>query len=165
LTAPPPRVDNAAAVASVRPALRNRKACLFQQAVEGIMVVRASRLSLQAPVLLLWAFLLMFAGALPSAAVAQGIGVTIDMNETDLAMARGAAAKLYENLDTPVGASESWSNPASGARGTATLIARMEPNGVQCRRIQHVISVRGRGDPFIFLFDHCYSDGVWRTYP
>jgi len=133
-------------------------------AFEGTMSVRASKASLQSHPVLLWAFLLLLAGALVAPAFGQ-IGTTIDLRDSDLAMARAAAAKLYENLDTPVGAHESWSNPATGASGTVTLIARMEPNGLQCRRLQHVIKVASRGDPFVFLFDNCLIDGVWKTYP
>jgi len=89
----------------------------------------------------------------------------IDLREDDIAMAKAASAKLYENIDTPVGATESWSNPSSGNSGTVTLIARSEPNGVPCRRLQHVIKVKDRHDPFIFLFDRCRVDGEWKTYP
>jgi len=116
------------------------------------------------PILLLWAFVLLFATALTAPAFAQ-IGQTIDLRDTDIAMAAAAAAKLYENLDTPVGATESWANPQTGASGTVTLIARMEPNGMTCRRLHHVIRVRSQGDPFNFMFDRCLVGGVWRTYP
>jgi surface antigen len=89
----------------------------------------------------------------------------IDLRDEDIAMAKAAAAKLYENPATPVGATESWSNAKSGNSGTVTLVSSSEPNGVPCRRLQHVIKVKDRHDPFIFLFDRCLVDGEWKTYP
>ena len=129
------------------------------------MTFRARKASPQVqPTLLLWAFVLLFAAALTAPAFAQ-IGSTIDLRDSDIEMAKAAAAKLYTNLDTPVGASESWSNPATGASGTVTLIARMEPNGLTCRRMAHVIKVKSQGDPYNFMFDRCLVGGEWKTYP
>lgn len=129
------------------------------------MTFRARKASLQIqPTLLLWAFVLLFAAGLTAPAFGQ-LGTTIDLRDSDIAMAAAAAAKLYENLDTPVGATESWANPQTGASGTVTLIARMDPNGLVCRRLHHVIKVRSQGDPFNFMFDRCLIDGRWRTYP
>ena len=129
------------------------------------MTFRARKASLQSsPVLLLWAFLLLAAAALTAPAFGQ-LGSTIDLRDSDIQMAKAAAAKLYENLDTPVGASESWSNPQTGASGTVTLIARMEQNDMQCRRLQHVIKVKSQGDPYNFMFDRCLVGGEWKTYP
>ena len=63
------------------------------------------------PILLLWAFVLLFATALTAPAFAQ-IGQTIDLRDTDIAMAAAAGGEAhYENLDTPVGATKSWANP------------------------------------------------------
>jgi surface antigen len=89
----------------------------------------------------------------------------IDLRDSDIEMAKAAAASLYEKLDTPVGSSAAWSNGQTGNSGTVTLIAATEPNGVPCRRLQHVIKVQDRSDPFIFLFDRCLVDGEWKTYP
>lgn len=129
------------------------------------MTFRARKVSPRVqPTLLLWAFVLLFGAGLTAPAFGQ-LGVTIDLRDSDIAMAAAAAAKLYENLDTPVGATESWNNPQTGASGTVTLIARMNPNGLECRRLHHVIKVRSQGDPFNFMFDRCLIDGRWRTYP
>lgn len=129
------------------------------------MTVHARQASLQSsPALLLWAFVLLVVAALMAPASAQ-LGTTIDLRDSDIAAARAAADKILANLDAPIGTVESWTNAATGASGTVTLIARMEPNGMTCRRLQHTIRVRSQGDPYNFMFDRCLIDGVWKTFP
>lgn len=134
----------------------------------GTMTFRARKASPQAyAALLLSLFVLLVAAALMAPAFGQvGIGGTIDLRESDIDMAKAAGAKLCENPDTAVGTVETWSNPKTGASGKATLTANFKTEGMQCRRIQHVIKVKSQGDPYVFTFDRCQTaDGTWKTYP
>lgn len=100
-----------------------------------------------------------------SQAIAQLYGGALDLRDEDIAMAQAAAQPLYANPDTPIGTSATWDNPATGNRGSVTLVAINTINGTECRRLSHLIFVKDQADPFNFLVDRCFINGEWRVYP
>ena len=83
----------------------------------------------------------------------------------DLPLAGDAEAKLYDPT-AKVGASESWSNPKTGDSGTVTLISTFERQGQACRRLAHVLKVRGIQGERLFVISRCLqSDGSWKIVP
>jgi hypothetical protein len=74
------------------------------------------------------------------------------MTREDLDHQRAAAQSLLDKEPPPVGASASWSNPKSGARGRSP-----------CRRMRYEVSTRGAAGPADMTFTVCrMPDGAWK---
>ena len=83
----------------------------------------------------------------------------------DLPLAGAAEAKLYDPA-TKVGAVEKWSNPKTGDSGTVILISTFERQGQACRRLAHVLKVRGIKGERQFVISRCLQpDGSWKIAP
>ena len=83
----------------------------------------------------------------------------------DLPLAGAAEAKLYDPA-AKVGAVEKWSNPKTGDSGTVTLISTFERQGQACRRLAHVLKVRGIKGERLFVVSRCLQpDGSWKIAP
>ena len=83
--------------------------------------------------------------------------------DSDLALLKAAAGKLYLGDGVEVGAVEQWSNPETGNHGTVKLIRKHEYKGLPCRRLQHHIELKRVKDPRSFVLDRCRAaDGEWK---
>jgi surface antigen len=83
----------------------------------------------------------------------------------DLPLAAAAEAKLYDPA-TKVGANEGWSNAKTGDSGSVTLISTFAREGQACRRVAHVLKVRGIQGERQFVISRCrQSDGSWKIVP
>ena len=101
--------------------------------------------------------------AAPSLAVNPFQRSGFELAESDVALLKAAAEKLYLNEDVAVGTSESWSNPETGNRGTVTLIDKPSYKNLPCRRLQHDIELEATADLFRFILDRCKTqDGSWK---
>ena len=91
----------------------------------------------------------------------KGSGFVLD--ESDLALVKTAAGKLYSTDGLEVGAVEEWTNPETGNHGTVKLIRKHEYKGLPCRRLQHDIKLKRIIDPYRFTLDRCkVADGEWK---
>ncbi len=113
------------------------------------------------PMLFLLAVFGLAATSAPAANPFRGSGFQLD--EGDAALLEAAAARLYKADDVAEGTVVMWQNPATGNKGTVTLILNHEHNGLPCRRLQHDIGLKGVRDPYRFTVDRCRtSDGEWK---
>ena len=87
------------------------------------------------------------------------------MTREDLDHQRAAAQSLLDKEPPPVGASASWSNPKSGARGRVTMVNARDARGRSpCRRMRYEVSTRGAAGPADMTFTVCrMPDGAWKT--
>lgn len=84
------------------------------------------------------------------------------LGESDLALLKTAAGKLYMTDGVEVGAVEEWTNPETGSRGTVKLVRKHEYKGMPCRSLQHDIALSVK-DPYRFTLDRCRTaDGEWK---
>jgi len=86
----------------------------------------------------------------------------------DIALLGQAGQKLLGNPAPAKGASETWSNDATGASGTVAFIgpSRRSAHGTSyaCRRLQYVVTLRNRPDPRTTRLDWCrLPDGTWKA--
>ena len=85
------------------------------------------------------------------------------LGESDLALVKTAAGKLYMTDDVEVGAVEEWANPETGSHGTVKLTRKHEYKGLPCRELQHEIELKGTNSPYRFALDRCKTDeGEWK---
>ena len=86
------------------------------------------------------------------------------LTEDDLRAQRDAVQRLLRAAPPPVGRSEEWSNPRSGAHGTVTLLGTSELRSMPCRRIRfHVVTPRAI-EPYDLAFTICrVADGSWKV--
>jgi surface antigen len=87
------------------------------------------------------------------------------MTREDLDRQRAAAQSLLDKEPPPVGASASWSNPQSGARGRVTMVNARDARGRSpCRRMRYEVSRGGAAGPADMTFTVCrMPDGAWKT--
>ena len=87
------------------------------------------------------------------------------MTREDLDRQRAAARSLLDKEPPPVGASASWSNPKSGARGRVTMVNARDARGRSpCRRMRYEVSTGGAAGPADMTFTVCrMPDGAWKT--
>ena len=88
------------------------------------------------------------------------------MTREDLDRQRAAAQSLLDKEPPPVGASASWSNPKSGARGRVTMVNARDARGRSpCRRMRYEVSMDdGAAGPADMTFTVCrMPDGAWKT--
>jgi surface antigen len=84
---------------------------------------------------------------------------------SDLPLLSAAEAKLYDAA-VKVGSFQKWSNPATGDDGSVTLISTFERDGMACRRLAHVIKLRGVKPERQFVISRCRAaDGSWKIAP
>ena len=65
------------------------------------------------------------------------------LNADDLAALRDATNRLLDDPQLKVGNTEPWSNPQSGASGTATAGAPTHRHGLACRMVQYQLNMPG----------------------
>ena len=85
------------------------------------------------------------------------------LTEADLEAQRNAVRRLLQPEPPPVGRSEDWSNPRSGARGTVTLLGASELRRMPCRRIHFHVATPRVSEPFDVTLTLCrVADGSWK---
>lgn len=91
----------------------------------------------------------------------KGSGFQLD--DSDLALVKTAAEKLYRQDGVEIGAVEEWTNSETGSHGTVKLIRKHEYKGLPCRRLQHDIELKRVTDPYRFTVDRCrIANGEWK---
>jgi surface antigen len=84
----------------------------------------------------------------------------LELTAEDIELLTTAADHVYDAGE--IGASEAWSNAASGNSGSATLLQVFERDGLPCRRIEHVIKIKKDATPKRLELATCRTaDGRW----
>jgi hypothetical protein len=66
---------------------------------------------------------------------------------------------LNRSKDVAVGSSESWRNPATGSRGTSSVIQILNRAGMTCHRVRHEVAARGSTVPRRYDLTWCLTPG------
>jgi len=86
-----------------------------------------------------------------------------DLTEKDLEIIGAAAKPLYKVENPEVGKSAAWTNPESGNFGTIELVEVYEWRKMPCRKLQHLMQVKGWRDTLNMTVDRCQiPSGEWR---
>lgn len=111
------------------------------------------------------AILLLLAGLVTAPAQAQILGwaweSNIELNQDDVNM-------IHQTVDQQVhgkavGATGSWSNPASGNSGTIKLLKKYRSRNMQCERIQYTFQTTKRKvRPEHYVLNSCLTPEGWR---
>jgi surface antigen len=81
----------------------------------------------------------------------------------DMDRQRAATRSLLRTEPPPVGQSESWSNPKSGAHGTVTMLGASQRRGLPCREMRYTITTARAVSPLEVNFTVCrMPDGAWK---
>ena len=114
-------------------------------------------------ILLVTALIVLATMSAPTHAADPFKGSGFQLDESDLALLKTAAGKLYLTDGVEVGAVEEWTNPETGSHGTVKLIRKHEYKGMPCRRLQHDLELKRVNDPYRFTVDRCkVADGEWK---
>ena len=104
-------------------------------------------------------------GFAPTSVVARTMADTLrrtGLSQADINMLSQAGGGLYRSGTPKVGAEAEWSNPDTGASGTATLL-RFADN---CADVRHVVITTRRPEPQEFNLRNCKTaDGSWILTP
>lgn len=86
-----------------------------------------------------------------------------DLTDEDLQVMNAAASKLRESETTPIGQTETWSNPNSGSSGTVTLLQRFQRRDLPCQKIRHAFRDKAHADASVLDIDVCrLPSGEWK---
>jgi surface antigen len=91
----------------------------------------------------------------------------LPLNQQDYADMKAAGDPLRNDESLPIGTMRAWSNPASGNRGTVTLLERFQynyqGNKLPCRKLKYHIVLRSHSDPYNLALDFCrIAVGSWK---
>ncbi|MDX1540151.1 MAG: RT0821/Lpp0805 family surface protein [Geminicoccaceae bacterium] len=85
----------------------------------------------------------------------------LPLTQEDFAMIGTAVNRLTEQ--ERVGESAEWRNPDSGNGGSVTLLELFAEGGFDCRRVRHMVKIKGEADAKQMTFKTCRdTDGVWK---
>lgn len=86
-----------------------------------------------------------------------------NLTEKDLETIGAAAVPLYTIANPELGSSATWSNPESGNFGTIELVDIYEWRKMPCRRLHHLMRVKGWKDTLNLTIERCQvSSGEWK---
>lgn len=91
----------------------------------------------------------------------------MDLSAEDVELLKGAAGKLYMGHTAELGTVERWQNPATGNTGAVKLIKifeyTYEGQQMPCRRMVHVIKIKGDSDPHQYFLNRCEVEpDIWK---
>jgi hypothetical protein len=86
----------------------------------------------------------------------------LDLTSGDYEFAGEAVQRLNQNRSVQPGQQESWENPATGARGTATFLRQFTSRGMTCNQIRSDIEDFARRTASYELNWCKTPDGRWR---
>lgn len=85
------------------------------------------------------------------------------VSKDDTKYIEAASSKIYKADNPQIGATEKWSNPATGNSGTVSLMQVFEKDGMPCRKLRHNIKIQGQKDPVVYIFSRCrMKSGEWK---
>ena len=106
-------------------------------------------------------FALIVAFGVGSAEARKWLDFLPPLTDVDMELAKQAARVDLEGK--PEGTSLGWKNDKSGNSGSVVLLRRFENAGRECRRLQHIINIRGEKDTRHYEVTICLQeDGSWK---
>ncbi len=85
------------------------------------------------------------------------------LEPSDTALMDRAASPLFQADTIKPGASNTWSNPATGNSGAVTIKGERQVQTMLCRNVQYDITVKARPGARTYLVDWCRTqDGTWK---
>ena len=85
------------------------------------------------------------------------------LTKTDIEQGMQAADRLLKDHEAKVGASETWTGPATGNSGTLTVQKAYERNGRTCRSLQSAVHYKA-GTKRTWTVNVCrLANGDWKT--
>ncbi|MCP4330626.1 MAG: hypothetical protein GY791_19705 [Alphaproteobacteria bacterium] len=86
----------------------------------------------------------------------------LSLSEADLKKMNAASEPLYTAEPPVVGSAGSWTGD-NGDFGTVELIEVLEWRGLPCRKLHHIIKIKGVRDPISLTVDRCKTaEGEWK---
>jgi hypothetical protein len=92
------------------------------------------------------------------------------LRSSDYAMLEATAKRVYTADPAIEGASETWSNPETGASGKITMvrsyIGKIRGENYSCRKLRYDVTAKGRQQPAVYDVNWCniLSQG-WKIVP
>ena len=87
----------------------------------------------------------------------------INLTDQDLKMIMAAAEPLFKNTQAKAGTVVVWHNEATGNFGTIELVGLSEFQGMPCRRLRHIVSIKKEKDPRRVTTERCRTEsGEWK---
>jgi len=87
----------------------------------------------------------------------------VPLTKADLTLLNDATNRLLARPELNVGATESWSNPQSGASGTVTAGDAVRFKGLACRIVQYQNVVPGPNKERSATVKWCKTTGGWKV--
>jgi len=86
------------------------------------------------------------------------------LTDEDLQLMSAAASKLRQSESTPIGQTETWSNPKTGSSGTVTLVQKFQRRDLPCLKLRHAVRNTAYSDTSAFDIDLCrVASGEWKV--
>jgi surface antigen len=99
--------------------------------------------------------------ATPDARV--GSRIVPGLSDADLHLMRVAAARLYQQNTVANGATDSWSNPKSGNRGSVTILQSFTKSAMPCREVRYDVHLQNRRGMRSYTLNWCRTAaGAWK---
>jgi len=114
-----------------------------------------------------------FAVALPIALVLGAFAAEAQVNpfrpsdvtlpQTDREKMKEAAGPLYLAESPKVGETASWADSETGDFGTVELTEVFDWQGMSCRKLRHIVKIKGVRDTISLTVDRCKTkSGEWK---
>jgi surface antigen len=85
------------------------------------------------------------------------------LNDDDMRTMNATAARLYQKDTVANGATDRWSNPASGNSGSITVLQSFTKSEMLCRRVRYDIHLRRRRGTRSYTLNWCKTPtGAWK---
>jgi len=84
--------------------------------------------------------------------------------QSDRELMHDAARPLYTAAEPKIGATASWNDPKSGDFGTVQLTEVYDWRGMSCRKLHHIVKLKGIRDTISLAIDRCKTEaGEWKV--
>ena len=84
------------------------------------------------------------------------------LSASDITAINEATTRLLDKPQLVIGASEPWTNPQSGAKGTATVGSASQHKGLSCRVVQYKATIPGPRPERSAHLTWCKTKDGWR---
>lgn len=85
------------------------------------------------------------------------------LTQQDTTLLSGSIARLNRQRDLKVGATDTWSNAATGSRGENVVTKIFHEGGTTCHELRHQIVVKGHEPARSYTLTWCrVPDGDWK---
>jgi hypothetical protein len=87
----------------------------------------------------------------------------MNLTDQDIKMIMAAAEPIFKDPQAKPGKVATWRNEATGNFGTIELVGVSEFQGMPCRRLRHIVSIKKELDPRRVTTERCRTEsGEWK---